>query len=427
MADDEIRAPGLAAALRRHPNLHRQAAVGAIAAGVVLFVVASLVTQGADAVTKAQRAPVHPRPTSAPASPTALPVDSSSATTSAPPAPSSSAKAVGKKRAPVTAEVISSLAANGIPSVALNAYRVAAARMANVEPSCGIDWALLAGIGREESDHGQYGGAVLNADGTTTPHIIGPALNGKGNALIPAPADGVALDGDPTYTHALGPMQFIPQTWAIYGVDANGDGTADIFNIDDAALSAARYLCAAGGDLRTSTGQTRALFAYNHSAQYVAQVLALANAYRTGVSVSGLPVGITTGTLPTVKHTGAPPAANPGAPTAVGGSAGTGANHPSSNSSTSAPSLPQAGHSSSSSPASKPSIPSVGGGGGGGGGGKTSSHPSGPSSSNPPASNPPSSNPPSSSPPASGSSGPSSSPSPSKTCHLKLGTICLGG
>jgi len=60
------------------------------------------------------------------------------------------------------------------------------------------------------------------------------------------------------------------------GVDANGDGAADPFNVNDAALAAARYLCAAGGDLRSSAGQVAAVLAYNYSDEYVAQVLALA-------------------------------------------------------------------------------------------------------------------------------------------------------
>lgn len=221
--------------------------------------------------------------------------------------------------APTGHAVISGLAANGIPTVALNAYRVAAARMQAADPSCGIQWWLLAAIGREESDHGQFGGAVLHPDGTSTPEIIGPALDGHGNQYIPAPSNGVQLDGDATYTHALGPMQFIPQTWAAYGTDADGDGVADIFDINDAALSAARYLCAAGGDLTTLAGQERAVLAYNHSSTYLAQVLALANAYRTGVPVSGLPQGNLTGPLPPVSVTGPIPVVNPGPPTAVGG------------------------------------------------------------------------------------------------------------
>jgi len=223
------------------------------------------------------------------------------------------------KNAPASHGVISGLAANGIPSVALNAYRVAAARMADVDPSCGIPWYLLAGIGREESDHGRFGGAVLHADGVSTPKIIGPALDGTTWDYIPAPANGKALDGDAVYAHALGPMQFIPSTWAGYGADANGDGKADIFNINDAALGAARYLCAAGGDLRTTAGRTRAVLAYNHNDQYLAQVLALAQAYHRGVPISGLPVGITKGALPTVVDTGYIPPVNPGPPTAVSG------------------------------------------------------------------------------------------------------------
>jgi membrane-bound lytic murein transglycosylase B len=222
------------------------------------------------------------------------------------------------KKAPVNHGVISGLAANGIPQVALNAYRVAATRIDSVDPGCGLSWSLLAGIGREESDHGQFAGAVLHADGVSTPRIIGPALDGKHWDYIPAPGNGLALDGDAVYAHALGPMQFIPSTWAAYGADANGDGKADIFNINDAALGAARYLCAAGGDLSTQAGQVRAVLAYNHNDQYLAQVLALANAYRTGIPVTGIPVGILTGALPKVGDTGYIPPANPGAPTAVG-------------------------------------------------------------------------------------------------------------
>ena len=112
-------------------------------------------------------------------------------------------------------------------------------------------------------------------------------------------------------------MQFIPSTWSIYGTDATGDGKADIFNINDAALGAARYLCAAGGDLHGSAGQTRAVLAYNHNDQYLAQVLALADAYRRGISITGIPLGITTGALPKVTDTGYIPPANPGAPTAA--------------------------------------------------------------------------------------------------------------
>ncbi len=68
---------------------------------------------------------------------------------------------------------------------------------------------------------------------------------------------------------AEGWMQFLPSTWAQYGVDANGDGFADPYNPADAIFAAARYLKAAGGGHHIR----EAIFAYNHSQSYVASVL----------------------------------------------------------------------------------------------------------------------------------------------------------
>jgi membrane-bound lytic murein transglycosylase B len=184
--------------------------------------------------------------------------------------------------APVT---VSQLAANGIPSVALDAYRHAAAQL---NPGCGITWPLLAGIGRVESDHGRAGGAVLTTAGTSTRKIIGPALNGRnGYPLIPS-TDAGALEGDAQFAHAVGPMQFLPSTWSAYAVDGNADGVADPFNIYDAALAAAHYLCNSA-DLHMAAGRQRAVFAYNHSSTYVAQVLALAASYAGGATVVDTP------------------------------------------------------------------------------------------------------------------------------------------
>jgi hypothetical protein len=190
-------------------------------------------------------------------------------------------------QAPPAPAVITGLAANGIPNVALNAYRVAAARMGSSSPSCGIDWSLLAGIGRIESNHGRYGGAVLSPEGASAPKILGPPLDGGQFAFIGDSDDGM-WDGDTTYDRAMGPMQFIPTTWRSYAVDADGNGTTDPFNINDAALGAANYLCTAGGDLTTQAGLIRAVLAYNHSDEYVAEVLALARAYASGIAVADL-------------------------------------------------------------------------------------------------------------------------------------------
>ena len=377
------RFPGLPAWMRRRPG-RRPLAVGAVASGAVLFVVASITTPLAGADT------THPAPhvVSGPDLGVLLPLAGSAPdpTVFPAPAPPSSAPRATRPAAPAA---VRGLAANGIPAVALNAYRVAAARTDHAEPGCGIDWALLAGIGRVESDHGRFHGAVLHADGTSTPRIIGPALDGIHYTYVPAPPDGMALAGDARYAHALGPMQFIPSTWAAYGADGNGDGVADVFNINDAALGAARYLCAAGGDLRTHDGQVRAVLAYNHVDAYVTTVLALADAYRRGIPVTGLPVGNISGALPPVHQTGTPPPANPGGPTAVEAGARSPSPKPSpSGSRSGSPAAsPQPAQSTSTAPAPAPSAPSA---------------PS--SSSAPPAPSPTSAAP------------PSSTPSPSPSC-----------
>ncbi|WP_456558122.1 lytic transglycosylase domain-containing protein [Blastococcus sp. SYSU D00922] len=220
------------------------------------------------------------------------------------------ARAAGPQ-APAPEAVVTGLAANGIPNVALNAYRVAAARMATAKGECGIDWSLLAGIGRVESNHGRYGGAVLGPDGSATPKILGPALDGGQFAYIGDSDDGM-WDNDTRYDRAMGPMQFIPTTWRSYAIDADENGVTDPFNINDAALAAANYLCVAGGNLRTDGGQRKAVLAYNHSDEYADEVLALARAYATGMPVADLPiVGNTSGAVP-------PPTAFYGAPAAPG-------------------------------------------------------------------------------------------------------------
>lgn len=179
-------------------------------------------------------------------------------------------------------DIVSGLTGTGIPYVALRAYKAAAQNLARTDPGCGLDWALLAAIGRVESDHGRYGGAALRANGTVTTPIYGPALR-------IGDSDGGQLDGDVRADRAVGPMQFLPGTWSAFGVDGSGDGRADPQNIADAALSAGRYLCADGADLSNDPGA--AVFRYNHSAEYVSLVLSLAESYRSGDNPQLLAVG----------------------------------------------------------------------------------------------------------------------------------------
>jgi membrane-bound lytic murein transglycosylase B len=173
-------------------------------------------------------------------------------------------------------------AATGIPEPAAWAYGNAELATRASDPGCRLSWATLAGIGRIESNNGQFGGASLRPNGEETKPIIGVPLDGTGgNADIPDTDHG-ALDGDPVYDHAVGPMQFLPQTWREFGVSAFGkDATAtpDPENINDAALTAAKYLCADGRDLSTPVGWWSAIMSYNASVDYVQKVFGVADGY----------------------------------------------------------------------------------------------------------------------------------------------------
>ncbi|WP_279583156.1 lytic murein transglycosylase [Fodinicola feengrottensis] len=74
-------------------------------------------------------------------------------------------------------------------------------------------------------------------------------------------------------------MQFIPSTWKLYAVDANGDGKADPFNINDASLASARLLCSDNRDLKTGVGWGAAVYSYNHLNSYVENVYKYADQY----------------------------------------------------------------------------------------------------------------------------------------------------
>jgi hypothetical protein len=157
----------------------------------------------------------------------------------------------GENRAEGTSsgdERVSALATAEIPAVYLHYYEEAARRY-------GLDWAMLAGIGKVECDHGRDPDPSCGQEGMT---------NSAG---------------------AGGPMQFLASTWAQYGVDGNSDGRVDRWDPADAIYSAANFLRASGapGDYG------RAIFAYNHAAWYVIEVEDWAAKYR-GSSQSQVPL-----------------------------------------------------------------------------------------------------------------------------------------
>jgi hypothetical protein len=178
-----------------------------------------------------------------------------------------------------------SLTVRGIPAAALAAYRSAARIVDAADSECRIDWALVAAIGKVESDHGRFGGNGIDGTGTVRPGIYGIPLNGDNGTATIHDTDGGTFDRDTTWDRAVGPMQFIPGTWRVVGVDANQDGRKDPQNLDDAATATAVYLCSGPGDLSTTSGARNAVLRYNHSDAYADQVLALADAYRNGYTV----------------------------------------------------------------------------------------------------------------------------------------------
>jgi len=132
---------------------------------------------------------------------------------------------------PVTTTVTS-----GTPTTYLALYQDSAA-----EYCPGLSWTVLAAIGQIESDHGANDG--------------------------PSPAG------------ALGPMQFLPATWAIWGTDGFGQtGPPNIRNPLDAVPSAARLLCADGA-AAGGASLAAAIYDYNHADWYVNEVLDLASEY----------------------------------------------------------------------------------------------------------------------------------------------------
>ena len=212
--------------------------------------------------------------------------------------------------APPPAVVVNSPGTLRIPAMALTAYRNAERMMAAAYPGCGVSWNLLAGIGRIESMHAN--GGATDARGTAVRPIYGPALDGSlpGNEIIVQSRSAERV----TYARAMGPMQFLPGTWSRYASDGDGDGKAEVQNLFDSTLAAARYLCSGGLNLRDQSHVMAAILRYNNSMAYARNVLGWAGAYATGVVPVNLPP--ITGPVPPLgdAHLESPEGLGPGLP-----------------------------------------------------------------------------------------------------------------
>jgi hypothetical protein len=188
--------------------------------------------------------------------------------------------------------VVATASTSGIPSAALAAYQRAETVINAADKDCHLSWQLVAAIGRVESDHGRTNGNILDSHGIARPGIYGVPLDGRRSTSRITDTDAGQYDADAKFDRAIGPMQFIPSTWSVVGVDADGDGKRNPQDIDDAALATAVYLCSGADDLSTAAGQRDAVFRYNHSKSYVDLVLSIMNAYLDGEFTS-VPNGTT--------------------------------------------------------------------------------------------------------------------------------------
>ena len=122
--------------------------------------------------------------------------------------------------------------------------------------------------------------------------------------------DAGQYDADAKYDRAVGPMQFIPSTWSVVGVDADGDGKRNPQDIDDAALATAVYLCSGDDDLSDRGRPARRGLPLQPQPVYVDLVLSIMNAYLDG-DFTSVPNGTTSRRL-LRRPTPTPPGRRPG-------------------------------------------------------------------------------------------------------------------
>jgi len=168
----------------------------------------------------------------------------------------------------------------GVPWVAMQAYGYAEFVISSTRPGCHLKWTTLAAIGKIESNHGQHN-ATLGNDGSSSPRILGPVLDGTGDTQRIVDSDDGVMDGDLTYDRAVGAMQFLPSTWRQHEIDADNDGLKDVNDIDDAALAAGNYLCQGGRNMDLATDWWNAILSYNDVRRYAQAVFDAANNYGT--------------------------------------------------------------------------------------------------------------------------------------------------
>ncbi|WP_138997758.1 hypothetical protein [Rhodococcus zopfii] len=180
------------------------------------------------------------------------------------------------------------LAAEGplaVPELVYYAYRAAEMQLQIDTPGCGLQWNLIAAVGRLESGHA--GGGRTDVLGTLSTPKVSP--NGE-----------------------LGPLQLPAAVWEQHSADGNADGHADPQNVFDQSLAAGHWMCANEADLREPDGRTRAVALFDTRPEYLKNVEAWSAAYEKGAATS--PGVISPPPVPTPTARPVPGAADVAAP-----------------------------------------------------------------------------------------------------------------
>jgi hypothetical protein len=269
---------------------HRQeplGAGGAIRRAVVTSVVSSLaltsVTITAAAVTLTNSPAPRPAPLTGAAPETASPPPDAPVDGDSPPAPPAQVKDLPVGIPDIELVVADGVRLDAVPDAAVAAYQRAAAVLGSADKQCQLRWTLVAAVGQVVSGHGSTGDSELGKHGVVRPKLTGDALRGRDGKRVPD-SDAGRLDGDGRFDRAVGPMQLSPATWAVVGVDSDGDGRRNPHDIDDAALAVSVLLCSGKDDMRRRAGRIEAVRRVNDGKQFVESVLAVARTYRTQLS-----------------------------------------------------------------------------------------------------------------------------------------------
>ncbi|WP_024877249.1 C40 family peptidase [Saccharomonospora piscinae] len=233
------------------------AVVSAVVAVAVLVVVLQVVPREPDPTSAAAEAPDTTSSAIAPPPSTAAPESSTPPATSVP-------QQQGMRFEEWVDDVADWL---DIPRRAMYAYATATVTLADERPDCQLSWVTLAGVGRTASDHGRVAGAKVTEDGSLSKPLDTVEVRDFADEVVSAP-------------DAAGPMQLTPAVWDKFKAGTTEE-LPDIQDLDDAALTAGRAMCAQGRNLSDGDGWLGGVAALQDEPLFLHRVLATANVYGT--------------------------------------------------------------------------------------------------------------------------------------------------